>query len=317
MSDRLPKLPITKSECVDLSSIADFIRYTFSCLNREEVYCGHGTDNNWDEAVSLVLQLLELPWDFSQQMWNCKVADSEKKRLVSGIKKRCKQRIPLAYITKQAWFCGLKFYVDERVLVPRSPIGELINHHMEPWLIQEPERILDLCTGSGCIGIAAAIEFEDADVDLFDISKDALQVTATNIETYGLEDRVQAFESDVFSALEDPSKFSDGEFVRYDLILSNPPYVDQSDFDSMPAEFCKEPSLGLIAGEDGLDIVRNILRNAGKYLNDDGVMVVEVGNSWEALEAAYPDFPFTWVEFEMGGHGVFVIRAEEIRNYEW
>ncbi len=310
-------MPITQSECDRLATIADFIRFCYSSLNREQAFCGHGTDNYWDEAVSLVLQILDLPWDFAQEMWSCSVAESEKKALVKAIKKRCKQRIPLAYITQQAWFCGWRFNVDERVLVPRSPIGELIQHHMEPWLLDEPERILDLCTGSGCIGIAAAYEFEEAEVDLFDISTDALAVAESNIKLHNLEDRVQAFESDVFSALEDPSKFSDGEFVRYDLILSNPPYVDQSDFDSMPSEFGKEPVLGLVAGEDGLDIVRRILRGAGRLLNDDGVIVVEVGNSWLALEEAYPDFPFTWVEFEHGGHGVFVARAEEIRNYEW
>lgn len=301
----------------NLQTIADFIRYTFSSLNREQVYCGHGTDNNWDEAVSLVLQLLDLPWDFSTELWSCRLADEEKALILDAIKRRTKGREPLAYITKQAWFCGLRFNVDERVLIPRSPIAELIGHHMEPWLLNEPERVLDLCTGSGCIGIAAALEFEEAQVDLFDISVDALAVAKSNIELYELNDRVQAFSSDLFSALSDPSQFSDGEHVRYDLILSNPPYVDQNDFDSMPEEYSAEPVLGLVAGPDGLDIVRRILTESAKHLSDDGLMIVEVGNSWEALEEAYPDFPFTWVEFEQGGHGVFVIRAQELRNYPW
>jgi ribosomal protein L3 glutamine methyltransferase len=301
----------------NLQSIADFIRYTFSCLNREEVFCGHGTDNNWDEAVSLVLQLLELPWDFSNELWNCRLENNEKELLLDAIHRRTINREPLAYITKQAWFCGLRFNVDERVLIPRSPIGELIDHHIEPWLIDEPERILDLCTGSGCIGIAAALEFEDAQVDLFDISNDALDVARSNIETYKLNSRVQAFSSDVFSALDDPSQFSDGEHVRYDLILSNPPYVDKQDYESMPKEFSSEPVLGLVAGPDGLDIVRRILAEGAKHLSEDGLMIVEVGNSWEALEEAYPDFPFTWIEFEQGGHGVFVIRAHELRSYPW
>ena len=301
----------------NLQTIADFIRYTFSSLNREGVYCGHGTDNNWDEAVSLVLQVLELPWDFSNQMWSCRLENEETARVLAAIQRRTVDREPLAYITKQAWFCGLRFNVDERVLVPRSPIAELIEHHLEPWILEEPERVLDLCTGSGCIGIAAAIEFEDAQVDLFDISIDALDVAKSNIELYELGDRVQAFSSDVFSALDDPSQFSDGEHVRYDLILSNPPYVDKHDYDSMPKEYSSEPVLGLVAGPDGLDIVRRILAEGAKYLSEDGVMVVEVGNSWEALEEAYPDFPFTWIEFEYGGHGVFVIRAQELRNYPW
>lgn len=301
----------------NLQTIADFIRYTFSSLNREQVFCGHGTDNNWDEAVSLVLQLLELPWDFSNEMWSCRLENDEKQRLLAAIQRRAVGREPLAYITKQAWFCGLRFNVDERVLVPRSPIGELIEHHLGPWIVEEPERILDLCTGSGCIGIAAALEFEDAQVDLFDISDDALDVAKSNIELYELNDRVQTFSSDVFSALDDPSQFSDGEHVRYDLILSNPPYVDQQDFDSMPKEFSSEPVLGLVSGHDGLDITRRILSEAAKHLSDDGLMVVEVGNSWEALEQAFPDFPFTWIEFERGGHGVFVIRAQELRNYPW
>jgi ribosomal protein L3 glutamine methyltransferase len=300
-----------------LQSIADFIRYTYSCLNREQVYCGHGTDNNWDESVSLVLQLLELPWDFSTEMWSCRLTLVEKDALFSAIEQRTEQRVPLPYITKQAWFCNYRFNVDERVLIPRSPIAELINHQFEPWLLEVPSRILDLCTGSGCIGIAAALEFEDAEVDLFDLSTDALQVAESNIAEYELSERVQAYESDLFEALSDPSQFSDGEYVRYDLIVSNPPYVDQQDYQSMPKEYSKEPVIGLIAGDDGLDIVRRILSEAAKYLSDDGVMIVEVGNSWEALEQAYSDFPFTWVEFEHGGHGVFVISAEELKSRNW
>lgn len=317
MADNL-SLPIEQaSSASNLHTIADFIRYTFSCLNREGAFCGHGTDNYWDESVALVLQVLGLPWDFANELWTCRLENDEKQAMLEAINRRTKNKEPLAYITKQAWFCGLRFNVDERVLVPRSPIGELLDHHMEPWVLEEPARILDLCTGSGCIGIAAAIEFPDSLVDLFDISDDALSVARSNIDMYELNDRVQAFSSDVFSALEDPSQFSDGEHVRYDLILSNPPYVDQDDYESMPKEFSSEPVLGLVAGPDGLDIVRKILNEGAKYLSDDGVMVVEVGNSWEALEEAYPDFPFTWIEFEQGGHGVFVIRAQELKNYPW
>jgi len=300
-----------------LATISDFIRFTYSRLNREEVYFGHGTDNAWDESVSLVMQLLDLPWDFSSEMWTCQLTKVERERLLSAIERRVTDRVPLAYITKQAWFCGHRFNVDERVLVPRSPIAELINHRIEPWLLTEPERILDLCTGSGCIGIAAALEFEEAQVDLFDISLDALAVAGTNIELHDLKGRVQAFESDVFNVLDDPSQFSDGAHVEYDLILSNPPYVDKNDFDTMPAEYTKEPVLGLVSGNDGLDITRRILSEGAKHLSDEGLMVVEVGNSCEALEAAYPDFPFTWIEFEHGGHGVFVISADELKSRTW
>lgn len=297
-----------------LLTIADFIRYSFSQMNREQLYFGHGTDNSWDESVSLVLQLLDLPWDFSKDMWHCRLTSEETQRILAGLEKRIGQRIPLPYITQQAWFCGYRFYVDERVLVPRSPIAELIENNFAPWAgfeQQPPLAILDLCTGSGCIGIACALQYEEAEVDLVDISEEALAVAERNIGDYDLHDRVNLIKSDGFEAL------GNEHFGKYDLIVSNPPYVDESDFQSMPAEFKAEPVLGLVSGKDGLDLVRNILAQAADYLSEDGLLVVEVGNSWVALEEAYPDFPFTWVDFEFGGHGVFVMRAEELRNYSW
>ena len=298
-----------------LTTIADFIRFAYSRFNEENIFFGHGTDNGWDESVSLVLQVLYLPWDFSTEMWSCRLSEEEKSRVLEAISLRVDKRIPLAYITKQAWFCDHRFIVDERVLIPRSPIAELINNRFSPWLfVDDTDKalsILDLCTGSGCIGIAAALEFDNAKVDLLDISEDALAVAKSNIALYELENRVTALQSDVFSVLKSlPGK-------RYDIILSNPPYVDLHDYQTMPEEFAKEPELGLVAGEDGLDIVRKILSQAAQYLTDEGLMIVEVGNSWEALEKAYPDFPFMWVEFEFGGHGVFVIRADELKNRSW
>ena len=294
-----------------LQTIADFVRYAYSRMNNEPVYFGHGTDNSWDEAVHLVLQSLHLPWNFDQPLWGCRVCDDERLRLYSNIRKRIDQRIPTAYITQTAWFCGLKFYVDERVLVPRSPIAELIQSEFQPWVQQPPKAILDLCTGSGCIGIACATAFPDAEVDVLDISSEALDVASININAYGLDDSVVPIQSDVYSAL------GEGFKGRYDLIVSNPPYVDEADLASMPDEFHQEPVLGLTSGKDGLDLVRRMLKESADYLKEDGILIVELGNSWEALELAFPDFGFTWLEFEQGGHGVFVITAEELRNGAW
>ena len=297
-----------------LITIADFIRYSFSRFNQEQLFFGHGTDNSWDEAVSLVLQLLNLPWDFDKELWSCKLTANERQDVLEALDKRIDQRIPLAYITQQAWFCDYQFYVDERVLIPRSPIAELIQNNFSPWADFEfsaPEFILDLCTGSGCIGIACALAFEDADVDLLDISEEAIQVANKNILSFELQNRVRTIQSDGFNALNQDYK------GKYTLIVSNPPYVDKDDFASMPEEFKSEPELGLVSGDDGLDLVKEILAQAANYLTDDGLLVVEVGNSWVALEEAYPDFPFTWIDFEFGGHGVFVIRAEELKQYAW
>lgn len=296
----------------NLETLADYIRYAYSTMRKAGVFCGHGTDNPWDEAVQLVLLSLHLPWDLDQAMWYTRLTDEEKVLLTERLTRRINERMPLPYLTNEAWFCGFPFYVDERVLVPRSPIAELIQNNFSPWLTDtEPQRILDLCTGSGCIGIACAMTFEDADVDLFDLSPDALAVAEKNVRAFGLNERVSLLQSDLFSALNDTPQGG------YDLIVSNPPYVDAGDLASMPAEFGKEPVLGLAAGADGLDIVRRILAEAGQYLSDTGILVVEVGNSWEALEAAYPDVPFMWVEFENGGHGVFVMSADELKSRDW
>ncbi len=294
-----------------LLTIADFIRYAFTRMNQASVYFGHGSDNSWDESVQLVLQSLSLPWDFDAQLWSCRLTAEERQQLLRNISLRVDERQPLAYITQQAWFCGHAFFVDSRVLVPRSPIAELIEADFAPWLVSPPRRIIDLCTGSGCIGIACALQFESSEVDLVDISPEALEVAAINVENYGLQDRCAVIESDVFSAYEGYTG------PLYDLIVTNPPYVDEDDLASMPEEYSKEPALGLAAGSDGLDIIRRILRECGPLLADDGVLIAEVGNSWVALEAAYPDVPFVWIDFERGGHGVFVLPAAEIKNRDW
>jgi len=288
----------------ELHTLRDYLRWGISEFGRAGLFFGHGTDNALDEARVLVLHGLNLPLDLDPALLDARLTMFEREQVLQLIKRRVEERLPAAYLTHEAWFAGLSFYVDERVLVPRSPIAELIGQGFEPWLGGEyPLRILDLCTGSGCIGIACAYQFEDASVDLVDISLDALNVADINIARHELGDRVRAVQSDVFDLLS-------GE--KYDLIVSNPPYVDAGDLATMPAEYQREPALGLASGPDGLDITRRILREAADYLNDNGVLIVEVGNSCIALDAAFPLVPFMWLEFEHGGHGVFVITREQL-----
>lgn len=276
-------------------------------MNAAKLFFGHGTDNAWDESVALVLQTLNLPWDFARDLWTCALTEDECQLVLENIEARITKRTPLAYLTNQAYFCGLKFYVDERTLVPRSPIGQLIENGFEPWLLQEPQRVMDLCTGSGCIGIATALMFEDAHVDLLDISPGALEVAERNIEQYELKDRVVVIESDCFAGLDETYEH------QYDLIVSNPPYVDANDIASMPKEFRQEPMLGLESGVDGLDFTRVMLAQASRFLSEHGILIAEVGNSWQALEAAYPNVEFTWLDFEQGGHGVFMLTADQLK----
>ena len=289
--------------CRELATVRDFIRFGASEFTRAKLFFGHGTDNAWDESVQLVLAAVHLAGTETPHVLDARLTSPEKEAVLGLLRRRVNERLPAAYLTGEAWFCGLPFHVDERVLVPRSPMGELIDTNFEPWLTQAPEYILDLCTGSGCIGIATALEFTEAVVDLADISTDALQVAEQNIARYQLTDRVTAIHSDLFSGLAGRC---------YDLIVCNPPYVDAEDLAAMPAEFHAEPALGLGSGADGLDLTRRLLAEAADYLNDGGLLVVEVGNSGAALEAAYPDLPLTWVEFSRGGHGVFVMTREQL-----
>ena len=288
----------------DLQTVRDFIRWAASNFNRENLYFGHGADNAWDEAVFLVLSCLHLPWDTDPGVMDARLTREEKQTVCTVVERRVRERIPLPYLTNEAWFAGIPFYVDERVLVPRSPIAELIGRGFSPWLCgDEVHHILDLCTGSGCIGIACAMEFPAAQVDLSDISKDALAVAQENIRRHHLEGRVTSYLSDLFEGL--PSK-------KYDLIVTNPPYVDAADFDSMPQEYRHEPSLGLASGDDGLDCILRILQQAGDYLSECGILVAEVGNSEAALRARCEGVPFLWLDFENGGHGVFVLTAAQL-----
>jgi ribosomal protein L3 glutamine methyltransferase len=294
----------------DLHSLLDIVRWAVSRFNDAGLYYGHGTDNPWDEAVSLVLQLLHLPQDMlkqsSEQLFHARLTRSEKKNIVDIVMRRVQERIPVAYLTNQAWFCGLPFYVDERVLVPRSPYAELINNKFSTWLKDEPAIVLDLCTGSGCIAIALAYAFEEAQVDAVDISDDALAVAELNINEHDLAHRVFPIKSDLLTALA-------GQ--QYDLIVSNPPYVDAEDMADLPEEFHHEPVLGLAAGDDGLDLVNRILQQAPDHLTDDGWLFVEVGNSQVHVQEQYPELEMNWVEFEQGGHGVFAVNKAALVRY--
>lgn len=292
-----------------LSTIGDMIRWSVSRMNEADIYFGHGTDNPWDEALLLVTHALNLPWNIAPEWHSARLTSSEREAVVNLLGARIEQRVPAPYLTGVAWFCDLPFVVDERVLIPRSPIGQMIEQSFAPWwqgrLEQgqpAPQRILDLCTGSGCIGIACAVKFPQAEVELLDLSFDALTVADENIRRHGLEDRVTALQSDLFASASG----------RYDLIVSNPPYVDADDMNSLPEEYHHEPELALAAGDDGLDLVRIMLQQARDYLTDDGLLVVEVGNSWPALVEAYPELPLVWPEFKRGGHGVFVLQARDL-----
>lgn len=290
-----------------LRTLRDYIRWAVSQFHGAQLFFGHGTDNAWDEARQLVLGALHLPWEMSDSYLDCRLEEDECVRLQELLHKRIEERVPTAYLLGEAWFCGLPFIVDERVLIPRSPIAELIEQRFRPWLPEEPARILDLCTGSGCIGIACAYEFPQAEVVLADLSFDALEVANCNIEQHGLEERVYTVQSDGFDGL--PQQ-------RFDLIVSNPPYVDADDFAQMPEEYHHEPAMGLACGDDGLDLVRRMLAEAADHLTERGVLVVEVGNSQVHVEALYPEVDFTWLEFTKGGHGVFLLAAQQCREHQ-
>ena len=291
-------------ETNSLTSIKDFIRWGASCFNEAGLFFGHGTDNALDEAAQLVLYALHLPLDLPSIYLESRLTPAERDRVNAIIRQRIEDRVPAAYLTNRAWFAGLEFYVDDQVLVPRSPIAELIENRLQPWI--EPEqvqRVLDLCAGSGCIGIAAAVSLPHAEVDLVDISEPVLEVSRHNLGKYGLEDRVRVIQSDLFDALGSRS---------YDVILSNPPYVGADELAGLPPEYKHEPVLGLAGGDDGLDLVRRILREAPEHLNPGGVIIVEVGNSAATLADAYPQVPFLWLEFDRGGEGVFLLTVEQL-----
>ncbi len=287
----------------ELDAPLDFVRWGASRFSEHGLVFGHGTDNAVDEALALVLHALHLEPGVSDEVLHAKLTGSEKRTVVDLLKRRIESRKPAAYLTGEAWFAGMRFYVDERVLVPRSPIAEWIDRGFQPWLDPESvEHVLDLATGSGCIAIACAASFPTARVDASDISEDALAVAAINVRAHGLESRVQLLRSNGFESLH----------TGYDLIVSNPPYVPRASYNALPDEYRHEPELGLVAGEDGLAVVNEILRAAPDHLNPNGLLVVEVGEAASALTGKYPELPFIWLELTQGGEHVFALTREQL-----
>ena len=291
----------------DFTSLIDFLRFGLSRANAASLCYGHGTDNAWDDILALVLGSLSLPLDVDHLLLSATLSREEKIMLCQQLERRIIERVPVPYLTHEAYFCDLPFYVDERVLIPRSPIAELIRQQFSPWIdVCNVERILDLCTGSGCIAIACCYAFPDVKVDAVDISSDALIVANMNQQRHGFHDELSLIQSDCFDAVTG---------IQYDIIVSNPPYVGQDEMQSLPDEYHHEPKLALEATNQGLAIVEKILHSAPAYLTEHGILVVEVGNSEQALVDAYPQVPFTWLDFENGGQGVFLLTRQQLVDY--
>lgn len=293
-----------------LQTLLDFFRWGISQMNANTTYFGHGTDNSEDEAMLLLSDTLHLPYPINSLYLHAHLTAEEKQTLILLFQRRIQEKIPVPYLIHKAWFCGLEFYVDNRVLIPRSPIAELIEHQFSPWI--DPSlvnNILDLCTGSGCIAIACAHAFPEARVDAIDICPDALAVASKNIQLHQCDDDVFLWQSDLFQAL--PPKSG------YDIIVSNPPYVSASELATLPPEYHHEPAKALAPNPnspEGLEIIDKILAQAGNFLSPHGILIVEVGNAEEALINKYPDVPFLWLEFERGGSGVFLLTAQQCKD---
>lgn len=298
---------MTKTDILtnELLTIRDWIRFTVSEFETSNIFFGHGTDNAYDEAVWLVMGALHLPLDTVENFFDARLITSEREKLAALIEARVTKHTPTAYLLKEAWLQGFKFYVDERVLIPRSFIAELLVHDLSPW-VEYPEMIesaADICTGSGCLGILLANSFPNAAIDVVDISQDAIDVCNINIQNYGLQQQVTALKSDMFSALAGKT---------YDVIISNPPYVDAPSMAALPKEYQNEPQLALGSGDAGLDHTHTLLREAAQHLNDGGVLIVEIGHNRDALEAAYPHVAFNWLEVSSGDQFVFLLTKEAL-----
>jgi len=288
------------------STVRDWVYRLTEVFAGADLYFGHGTDNPQDEACVLVVWCLGIEWNALDAYADTAFSEAQQAKLLEAARARIVERKPMPYITGEAYFFGMKFKVDEHVLIPRSPFAELVDQQFSPWVSHKPESLLDLCTGSGCIGIACAVAFPEARVDLSDISEHALTLAQQNVALHGCEDRVEVLQSDLFNDLEGR---------RYDVIVSNPPYVDAQDMAALPREYRHEPELALASGDDGLHLTRRLLSEAYFHLNEGGHLFVEVGNSWPALEALYPDAPFIWLEFEHGGHGVFYLTRDDLSAF--
>lgn len=285
-------------------SVRELIQRTEIQFSQAKLYFGHGTDNALDEAFYLVMVAAGLEFDCDDEKLDEPLPQETLAHIENLIEKRIKQRIPVAYLVNQAWFAGRPFYVDERVLIPRSPFAELITSQFMPWLsFNDVNTILEIGTGSACMAIACAYEFPHSKIDAVDVDTDAIQVAKKNVAAHELEDRVRIIKSDLFEELGDK---------KYDLIISNPPYVGHEEMQTLPEEYSHEPVHALNANDNGLELVINILTRVTDYLNDDGILVVEVGNSKEALIERYPEMPFIWLEFESGGEGVFLLNRNDL-----
>ncbi len=288
-----------------LETIRDFLRHAVGRFNRAGLYFGHGCTNALDEAAYLILSALHLPHDNLETFLDAKLLPSERTLILNLIDRRAEERIPVAYLTHEAWLGSFSFYVDERVIIPRSFIAELLLERLYPW-VDDPESVssaLDLCTGSGCLGILMAHAFPNADVDCVDISENALAVAMKNVENYALEDRVSLISSNLFDDLSGKT---------YDLIVSNPPYVNAESMETLPEEYRHEPEIALASGEDGLDATRRILMESGAHLSRDGLLIVEIGHNRGALESAFPEIEFTWLDTEGGSGHVFLLRRDQL-----
>ena len=292
----------------ELSTLRDLMRFSVSRFTEAKLFFGHGTDNAWDEAAYLLLHTLHLPIDRLDPFMDARLTSDERAAALSMVERRIKERLPAAYLTNEAWLGDYRFYVDERVIVPRSHIAELLREQFSPW-IEDPwavGRVLDLCTGSACLAILAAEAFPEALIDAVDLSGDALAVAQRNVDDYGLASRLKLIQSDAFTGIQ-------GQ--RYDVILSNPPYVNSESMAALPEEYRREPQLALASGEDGLDFTRIILREAANHLNPEGVLVVEIGHNRDELEDAFPETPFTWLDTSAGDQHVFMLRCEDLPGF--
>ena len=291
----------------ELFSIRDWLRYAVSQFESSDIFFGHGTSNAYDEAVWLIFGFLHLPHDTIENFLDAHITSKEKKDLLFLIEKRINDKVPTAYLLNEAWLRDYKFYVDERVIIPRSLIAESLSENLYPW-IDDPETIysaLDLCTGSGCLGIMMAHSFQNAEIDLVDLSDKALQVAQINVDQYGLDDRIELIRSDLFDALKGK---------KYDLIISNPPYVNEASVKNFPMEFLKEPSMALGSGDDGLDHTIRIILEAKEYLNDDGMLIVEIGHNKEALLDKFPTLQFQWLDVSLGNDFVFMLQKSQLSH---